>query len=794
MTGIVDDLRLAARALVRRPGFTFVACTTLALAIAAVTAVLALVDAVLLRPLPYERADRLVMVRAAGGRGGLSLPALADIRRDVPSFEAVSAFNAQSVNLTGLERPDRLRGGFVSADFFTALRVGVARGRAFVAADSAPGAAGVVVLSHAVWRDRLGADPAAVGRTLTLNGEPCTVIGVLGEDFSFPIDTAEIFLPDVRYPSADVTQRSATNFWALARLRDGVALETARAELAGLAKRLAHDFPKDHEGLAFLARDLQDVVASELRPSLLVLLAAVCMILLVACANVANLLLARGVHRAGEVAVRSALGASRSRLLVQLLAEPVVLAFAGAGIGVAAAGPLSRALVAATPNGLPGGMKVVIDGRVLGFAALAAVGAALLSGLLPAWRSARLGGMSRALRAARDGGRGTSAGVMVAQVALAVVLLVGAGLLVRSFWRLAHASPGFEPQQVISLEYRLPRGKYPAAEQQWAFHRRVVEQASALPGVTAAAVVSGLPLSGNGSSTTFALPGEPPAAKGKERTALLLTVTPSYFQTLEIPLVQGRVVADSDVANAPLVAVVNRTLAEALWPGGRAVGQRLALPDAKLEVTVVGVVGDARQYALAEPARPQIYGAFAQNPGIFATLVARASGDAGALGEALRSAVWAVDADQPVWKVRTLQHLVESSLAPSRVLMVLVGTVAVVALALTALGLFGVLSYLVGRRRREFGIRMALGASRRDVAGLVRRGALRMTLLGVALGGLGAFAASRLLATFLFGVTTYDGPTYLGAVAVVVGAALLASALPAWRAASVLPATALRDE
>jgi putative ABC transport system permease protein len=785
----------------KKPGFTLIAVMTLALGIGANTAIFSVVNAVLLRALPYHNPDRLVALFATspdGDRDGLSVPEAQDFQSQVSSLEDLTVFQSQSVNLTGGERPDRVRGGFVSANFFKVFNIAPRIGRTFAEGEDRTGAEKLVVVNEKFWHERLQGEVSLEGKKLILNGEPFSVIGVVPSAFKQPFDSeVEIWMGMSNFPG-NTALRDTRFLFGMGHLKPGLALSQAEAEARTIADQLAQAYPRENSGRGARVELFKDIDVTGIRPTLLVLFAAVGVILLIACANLANLLLARGLARQKEIAVRAALGASRWRLIRQLLTETTLLGLFGGIFGVLLAEWGLYALLK-LPQNFVRGDEVTLDTRVLGFALGVSVLTGWLFGLAPALQLAR----PKLHAVLKEGGRGSGEGArwnrvrggfVVAQVALSLLLLISGGLLIRSFDKLLKVDVGFQPEKLLTLEYRLPRNKYSQNEAQWNFHRQVVERIQEVPGVKSASLVRGLPFSGNGGTASIILPDREIPAKGKEPQVMFNTAMPNYFETMGIPFIEGRLFDGRDQANTPMVFLINQTMARRFWPDENPIGKQIKMAEDGSAGTVIGIVGNAKHFWLEEESRPQMYSVYSQMPGLFATLVIRTHVEPMSLAEAVRQAVWNVDSDQPMWKVRTVEFLLNRSIADKRFLIVLMSIFATLALLLTIIGLYGVISYLVNQRTQEIGIRMALGAQARSILGMVLRQGMTLVLLGVALGLAAAWLLTRLMATLLYGIGTSDPLTFTGVALLLTLVALLACYLPARRATKIDPMIALRYE
>jgi putative ABC transport system permease protein len=806
MTDLLHDVRLALRALRRQPGFSAVAILTLALGIGATTAVFSIVYGVLLRPLPYPDADRLVRVYATrdGAQWTASPPDFTDWRAQATSFEDLAALTTTSLALTGDGPARQHAGAQVTAAFFSVLGVAPALGRGFTEAHEVPGQDGVVVLSHALWSDQFGADPGVLGRTLRLDGVDYEVIGVMPPGFAEPGAT-ELWVP-LAFTADDLTtQRGAHYLDVYGRLRPDVTLERADREVHGLAARLDAAYPDANPGWRAQATSLRDALVGDVQRPLYAVLGAVGLVLLMTCVNVASLLLSRAVARDHEIAIRVALGVDRLRLVRSVLAESLVLALAGGALGVALATWGIEALARLAPADLPRMDQVGVNPLVLGFTLGISGLTALLFGAAPSFQLLRRREATAVVTGTRGGTAGRAAqrwrrALVTAQIACAVTLVAGAGLLIKSFGRLMATDPGFRPDGVLTFNLALPDGYAPARVA--AFASGVEERLRALPGVEDVGLVFGLPLSGlSFSISVYALDGRTLTSAEQERLgAQIRFVTPGYFPTIGMTVLRGRGITPADGAGGRPVAVINETAARRLFgdddPIGRHLefGTRMGLGGDRLNGEIVGVVRDVKDVALGNPARGHVYFAHAQWPVGFLQPVLRTGGDPEALATAARNAVAAVDPDVPVYRVRTLTQLRAASAARERFLMLVLGVFAGAALLLAAVGIYGVVAHAVAQRTRELGIRMALGARAADILWLVLRQGVFLGGTGAALGLVGALAASRVLEQLLYQVTPSDPATLaLGAGGLLV-VTLAATYLPARRAAGVDPVEALRHE
>jgi predicted permease len=800
-----QDLRYGIRKLRMSPGFTLVAVMTLALGIGANTAIFSVVNAVLLRPLPFEAPEQLVRVFGTSARrSSFSRPHsylnFNDLRAQNQSFEAMAAYGAVTSALSGADAPEQITGVISSGDIFQVLKTKPLLGRLLAPEDERPGGSPVVVISHGLWRRRFGGDPHIVGRSIRLDGREREVVGVTPADFRFEfVTTAADFWTPIDPSVSEFQQRGAIFLEAIGRLKPGVSVAQANADMGVIASRLEQQYQNSNAGVGVRLAPAQEELVGDVRPTLLVLLGAVGFVLLIACANVANLLLARSAGRYREIAVRSALGAWRGRIVRQLLTESRLLAFVGGLLGLLFALWGVKLLSAFVPENVPRFGETSIDLRVLGFTLAASVLTGLLFGIAPALQSSRFD-LNEALK---EGGRGGSDGrgrkrvrslLMVSEVALSLVLLVGAGLLIKSFVKLRNTDPGFDPDNTLTASVSLAAVRYDSDEKIDDFYRRLIERVRALPGVASVGGVTPLPLSDNNMAFSFSVVGQPPPPPEQRQAASARVVTPDYFRAQGVPLRKGRVFNEADKAGAPNTIIVNEAFARRYLPGDEPLGQRLKLGINSIEGEIVGVVGDVRGMSLATPGTPEYYIPEAAVAFSDMSLVIRTTGDPASLTPALRQVVAEMDKDQPLYDVRTMDSLVARSVARQRFSMTLVGVFAVLAMLLSAVGIFSVMSFLVAQRTHEIGIRMALGARPGDILSMVVRHGIVLTLVGVAVGLAASFALTRLMSGLLYEVSATDPVVYGGITALLAAVALAACYIPARRATKVDPLIALRYE
>jgi len=804
MDTFFHDMRYGVRMLLKNPGFAVVATIALALGIGANTAIFSVVNTVLLRSLPYPDPDRLMVVRETKlpqfPEFSVSPGNFLDWQKQNTVFEKLVAINPSAYNFTSdAADPERLRGARVSAGLFEMLGAAPALGRTFLDEEDQPGQ-NVAVLSSALWKRRFNSDPNIIGRSITLSATSYTVIGVMPSSFQFPDRDTELWTP-VGFTAAQAQQHGAHYLSVIGRLKPGATLDQAGTEMSAIAGRLAEQYSGSNAGWSVNVVPMQEYDVRDIKPALLILLGAVALVLLIACANVANLLLARATARQKEIAIRTALGASRWRVIRQLLTESVLLALAGGAVGLLLALWGTDLLLALAPEDLPRVKDVALDGRVIAFTLLVTCLTGVIFGLVPALQASRPN-LNETLK---EGGRGTTGGhhrvrgsLVITEVALALMLLVGAGLLIRSFYRLQQVNPGFNTRNAMAVTVSLPGKKYPQPDQTAAFYTQLIERVSGLPGVAATGATQALPVQGD-YLLGFNIQGRAPDAPGEDKSTNYYSVTPDYFKAMGIPLIRGRVFTDQDRKDSMRVAIINEEMAKKYFPDEDPIGKGINVtngPETFREI--VGIVGDVKQYGPAQPTTVQTYEPFLQNPFSGMTLVVRTEGNPTALTSAIRSQVLAIDKDQPIARTRPLEQVLSESIAKERFAMLLLGAFGAVALILAAVGLYGVMSYAVTQRTHELGIRMALGARSGDVLRLVVGQGMTLALVGVGigLGGalVGAFVLKRLMANLLFATGATDPLTFAGISVLLAGVALGACLVPARRAIKVDPMIALRYE
>jgi len=798
METLWQDIKYGARMLAKSPGFALVAVLTLALGIGANTAIFSVVHAALLRPLPYPEPERLVMVWAnMEQRGGPAQewtnPAdLHDWRTQNKVFEEMAALGGGVSTWSGDGEPEQLNATSVTFPMFRTLGVAPALGRDFTEQDDQPNGPRVVILTHGLWQRRFGSDPGIIGRALTLDGQPNTVIGMLPKGFRSPvIPTTEIFVPLQQAPEG----RGNAFLRVIARMKPGVTLEQADAAMKVIAARLEQHYPDTNEKTSATVTPLSEFFAGPARPALLVLLAAVGLVLLIACANVANLLMARATARQREIAIRVALGAGRGRLLRQLLTESLLVSLAGGALGLLLASWGLSFLVAGLPAEGQSFFDVRMDRVVLAFTFAVAALTPLLFGALPALQAAR----PKLHDSLKEGGRNTGgsssrlrSALVATEVALSLVLLVGAGLLMRSFTALVRVDTGFKAANLLRADLVLPNARYPERPQIAQTYAQMAERLRGLGGVVSAAATSSAPLSGVDTDTGFRVEGRPEPKVGERVVAWYRAVTPDYFQTMGIPLQRGRIFDARDSGTAPRVVLANESFVRKYFPGEDPIGKRIGAPERWREI--IGIVGNVRNFGLDREEPPAVYLPHAQVPLPFMTLVVRTTGDPLALAGGVKGVVQEIDPHLAVANLSSMEQVVATSLADRRWTMALLGAFASLAMLLAAIGLYGVMAYSVAQRTQEIGIRMALGAQRGDVLRLVLGNGMRLWLLGIAVGVAAALIATRWMGSLLYGVGAMDPVTFVTAPLLLAGVAVLATVIPARRAMRTDPMVALRYE
>ncbi|MFL6541531.1 MAG: ABC transporter permease [Chthoniobacterales bacterium] len=808
----MNDIRYAIRQLIKHPSFTIIAILALALGIGANTAIFSVVNAVLLRPLPYRAPQQLVWIWGSNPKNEIpkevaSYPDFNDWREQAQSFAGMAGFVSSTMTLGGTEgEPERIPAGMSVGDLFSVLGAEPMLGRKFLPEENAPGKNRVVLLSHALWQRRFGGDKKILGQQITLGVSQYTVVGILPPSFQDPVagerDRLQMWIP---LPVSEQMQKSRRGDFlsTIARLKPGVTLSSAQAELSNIAARLEQQYPDTNDGWHVIVQPLHETITGDVRPALLVLLGAVSFLLLIACANVANLLLARASSRRREIAIRSALGASRMRVVRQLLTENVLLSLIGGACGLVFAFWGIDALLALGPKNIPRLDSIGIDREVLGFTLLVSVITGVFFGLAPALSLSK----PQLNDTLKEGGRGSAESargrqlrnaLAVAEIALSLVLLVSAGLLIRSFVRLQQVNPGFNPDHLLTAQLALPTAKYGENQQVVNFYDQLLTRLAAQAGVQNVALTESLPLAGGSDYLGFSIEGHMPARTERQPDAESRTVSAAYFRTLGIPLLKGRLLDDRERYDDPGVVVISEALAKKYFPNEDPIGKRITFGDPTAKdvrwLTVIGIVGDVRGVALNTEPYAQVYGSYRQNPRNALTVVLRTAGDPIAMTNTLRQEVHALDPQQALYNVRTAEEVLAQSIARPRFNTTLIAVLAIVALLLATVGIYGVIAYSVTQRTHEIGVRMALGATAADVLRMVVRQGITVALTGLTVGVIAALAATRMLSTLLYGISAADPITYI-ALALLLGLiALLACYIPARRATKVNPVIALRYE
>jgi putative ABC transport system permease protein len=815
MESLRQDLGYGLRTLVKNSGFTIVAVLALALGTGANTAIFSVINGVLLRPLPFKEPDRLVMVwtnssKSNQPQSSISVPDFLDYR-DNAVFEQIACLSYDDFNLTGGDQPEHVAGTMVSANFFSVLGVAPQFGRAFLPNEDQAGADRVVIISNGLWKRRFGGDRALLNQTIQLNGAGFTVVGVAPPEFQSPEKGDELWVPmsfdgadRLRIPSTsgpeDLKKRVRRFLKAVARLNSGVALNSAQAEMSTIAGRLEQQYPDSNAGIGINLVPLHRQIVGDIKPALVFLFVAVGLVLLIACANVANLLLARAAARQKEIAIRVALGAGRARLIRQLLTESVMLAIVGGAFGLVLAWVGLRVLVRINPANVPRLDEIGIDGYVLGFTMLVSVLTGLLFGLVPALQASRPD-LNETLK---EGARGSTGGIgrqrvrsilVVTEVALTQMLLIGAGLMIKSFYSLQQVNPGFNADRILTMQVTLPPVKYAENNQIIAFYEQALTRIGALPGVQAAGAATSLPLTGNSISRRFTIDGRAPASTNERLSATYFAISPDYFRAMGIQLVSGRSFTNQDRDKSQQVIIINDTTRRRFWPNEEAIGKHISITaQAGVSREIVGVVADVKHSSLDAESGLEIYEPYLQSPWSFMALAVRTMADPLRLAPVVKDEILAIDKGQPVYDVKTMAQIVGDSVSQPRLYMLLLGIFAAIALVLSAVGIYGVMNYSVNQRKHEIGIRMAIGAQRSDILKMVVGQGMLLASIGVVIGVVAAFFLGRIIEMLLFGVSGRDLMTFVGLPVVLVLVSLLSSYVPARRATRVDPMIALRAE
>lgn len=817
MEGLLQDLRFGFRTLLKNPGVSAVAILAIALGTGANSAIFSVVNAVVLRPLPYESPDRVVLVwgkTPASSREAISVPDFFDYQGENQVLEQMAVFAYDDFNLSTGDEPEHVQGTMVSANYFSVLGTNFSQGTGFRPEADQPGASRVAIVSHGLWRRRFGSDPNLVGQTVLLNNASFTVVGIATPSFQSPIpeDRPQLWVPlsldggdRLRVPSYgspdSMTDRKSRFLIGIARLKPGVTPKQAQTDLETVASRLEQQFKDTNSGISASVVPLREHIIGKIQSALMVLLAAVGFVLLIACANVANLLLARAAVRQKEIAIRAALGAGRLRLIRQLLTESLLLAVVGGAFGLLLAYGEIRLLLSLNPGNIPRLTEIDIDSRVLGFTFLIAILTGIVFGLAPALQASKTD-LNETLK---EGARGSTGGInrqrvrsllVVSEVALTVLLLIGAGLMMKSFYSLQKVNTGFDPENTLTMMVSLPASRYTEDHQIGAFFEHALKRIEVLPGVQSVGAVTSLPL-----TTTaiirlrFTVDAHPPTNPSEVPRANFRSISHNYFRAMRISLLKGRYFTEQDRDKSPPVVIINETMADRYWPGEDPIGKRLTIPFlGGVSREIVGKVADVKHSSLDTESGAEMYVPYLQKPFNFMALVIHSASDPLKLTGAVRSEILSVDKNQPVYDVKTMQQVVGESVSQPRLYAMLLGVFATLALILAAVGIYGVMSYSVTQRTHEIGIRMALGAQRGDILKMVVGQGMLLAVIGVVTGLVAAFLLTRVMESLLFGVGARDLATFIGIPLVLAAVAFLSSYIPAKRATRVDPMAALRYE
>ena len=815
MVNLLPDLKHGLRVLLKNRGFTAAAIIVLALGIGANTAIFSVVNAVLLRPLPFRDPARLVQVwhvpppKSFPGMTQFAVSAanFIDWRQQNDVFDKMAIYTGSSLNLTGREQPEALQGAAVSADFFSTLQVQPMFGRIFTPDEDQQGKNHTVMLTYGLWKSRFAANPNIAGQTVNLDGQPYIVAGVMGPKFRFP-GWAQYWTP-MGWTDKERAVRGEHHYLVIARLKANTQIPQAQAQMNAISTRLAQQYPEDDNGWGAIVIPLREQLVSDVRPALLILLGAVAFVLLIACANVANLVLAKTFGRRKEIAIRVALGATSSRVIQQILAETLLLSLTGGALGLL----LARFGMALTlkflSDNLPKSTEVTLDGSVLAFTVFISIVTGVIAGLLPAIRMTKTN-VNDALKQglgktdSDSAGRRTRSILVISEVALSLILLVGAGLMIRSLWVLSTLDAGFDPHGVLTMTVVVPQNKYSRPIDEIAFFDRVLSKVRALPGVVSAGLVDDLPLNGEGSHQPIAIEGAPVQAMSDQPEVDTRYITPGYLSTMHIPLRRGRDLSTADAPDRPSVALISEAMAKRFWPNQDPIGRHLTMtfsPDKVREI--VGIVGDVKLEGMDTasssatvylPARQPSGSSFGEWHPFPMQLTVRTQSQPASLVSAVTAAIHSIDSDQPVTDIMSMDDVVDTSLSQRRFSMLLLAAFAVLALLLAAVGIYSVLAFAVRRRVREIGIRVALGAEVKDILRLVITEGMKPALIGLLIGAAGTLALGRVIASFIYGIAAYDPLTFAAVATLLTAVALLASIIPAYRAARIEPTRALREE